>query len=162
MIPTMIYPGDTIKTMSDAILVNTHKLIKGLKEEEVEDPQRFIAGIVSIPKGTVLEVSQITIKERGHSDNTVSFKVKDGTMHPSYNKFVLSKEKMELEASIAKLKTKLDTVSEVSPVRPEIVFDIKNRQKRLDSLTKQELKKGFTKLIKISMQDVESWKIKLT
>ena len=161
MTPAMIYQGDKMKLMEDAILVHTHKGIKLVKESEMEDPQKFLLGITAIPKGTILEASQVTIKGRGHVENAISFKVVDGTMHSSYNSFVLGTEKSDLEKSIVALQTKLSSLDSQSSLRAEIQFDIKNRQKRLDTLNKQKVKKGFTKLIKVSLTDIESWKVKL-
>ena len=161
MKPLFLCPGDQIKSLSDGSLKQTLEEISFMSDEALDEPQKFLTLIQKISKGSVLEVSQIYIKSRNLNSNYITFKIVDGVIASEYNKYIVQNEIITLKIRIKELKDKLKTIDEKDRYRQDLQYELRNRQKYLDKITKKDKKTGFTKLLKLSLSDIESWDVEL-
>jgi hypothetical protein len=158
MKPFMLCPGDKIKLIQDGSLTHTLKEYKNIPSEIQDEPQRFLELIQKISKGSVLEVSQIYIKNR-KTANYITLKIVAGIAANEYNKYIVQNDILTLKIRIKELKDKIKTMDSKDKYRSDVQYEINNRQKLLDKLTKKDKKTGFTKLFKINLNDIESWDV---
>jgi hypothetical protein len=163
MNPLFLCPKDTIKLTESGLIDHTLSLLESKGNKDLDDSESFLKTLPSLPKGTVLEVSQLYIRSRAEGGNSVTFRIVDGPICSDFNKQLAQSQIDELQDQIRSLKVKRDQMgSESTKAKTEVIYDIKNREKRIKALSVKDSKNIYSKLIKISLTDIESWSIKPT
>jgi hypothetical protein len=160
MKPLFLLPGQSIKLLANASLVETLKENSAIPDGALDEPQKFMQIIKEVTKGSVLKISQLYIK--GHDQkNYITFQIESGSIATDYNKYIVKNDIVLHKIRIKELKEKLKVIDEKDKYKQDLQYELNNRQKRLDVLTKKDKKTGFTKLLKINLKDIESWDIAL-
>jgi len=153
----ILYPGDRIRLELDGSLSQTFASIAKISNDQLDESERFLKEIPSVPKGTVLEVGSVHIRGRHPGDSYVTFKVLGGALFADYADYSNENDIQSLARSISGMKEQLATLNEEAA--RDLRFDIKNREKRLGALEKKRTRNGFIKVLKIDLSDVEAWSI---
>jgi hypothetical protein len=163
MNPFFLCPEDTVKLTDLGLLDHTLSLINLKSDKNLDDSETFLKNLSALPKGTVLEVSQVYIKSRTSPGNSVTFKIVDGAIASDFKKKLASSQIEELNQQIRKLELQVQSMGPVTGgQKTQLLYDIKSRQKRIQLLSAKDSKNIYAKLIKVSLTDVESWSIKPT
>jgi hypothetical protein len=156
---SFLYHGDRIILCSDGQLTQTSSRICEAKESP-SDADQFMRTVKSIPKGSILEISQIYVKaRRKDSGNYITVSVVDGPVKNLYMRHVVDKEIAALRTEIVERDRKSSGLPPVA--KKESLSVIKNMRKKLYTLETNRQRPGFTKLLKISMADIELWDVQL-
>lgn len=161
MNPFFLCPEDTIKLTESGLIDHTLSLMEVKTGKDLDDAEAFLKELKALPKGTVLEVSQLYIKSRANPGNYITFKIVDGAVSLDFNKQLGQIQIAELQQQIRHLQVKLTSFgTTVCKERTEVIYAIKTLEKRIKALSAKDSKNIYSKLIKISLTDVESWAIK--
>jgi hypothetical protein len=161
MKPLFLLPGQSIKILANASLVETLKELSAIPEGALDEPQKFMTIIQHVEKGSTLKVSQLYIKGNDEK-NYITFVIEGGLIATNYNKYIVKNNIVLHKIRIQELKEKLKTIDSKDKYKQDLQYELKNREKALDKLTKKDKKTGFTKLLKVNLKDVESWDVSFT
>ncbi len=157
MYPYFILPNDVIKLTKDGTLNHTKQMIctqNGL----LDSSETFLKNLDALPAKTILEASEFYVRARNEGESCITFKIISGPIKREFNNIQAQDQISELRSQIEFLNKQKQSVTN-SKYGNEILWEVKNREKRIRSLSVKNSKSVYVKLIKVSITDIESWSI---